>query len=204
MCLRVVAGALFAGCLAIGGCTPPESDNTTAARTNTVPQKPTVTITKEVAPRPTPITNQIPAEVMSKEIRGVDGGTFTLADYNDKVLIVNIWATWCGPCRSEIPHLIEMQKEYGKKDVTIIGLTTENPETDAEAVKDFAAELKINYKLGWASADLARSLMSRPSIPQNFVIAPGGKVIAHYVGFSDRVPDMIRASIAKANGKTAE
>jgi thiol-disulfide isomerase/thioredoxin len=147
----------------------------------------------------------VPAEVLNTSIQAVDGKAFRLADYNDKIVVLNIWATWCGPCRSEIPELVELNKEYQKKGgVEVIGLTTENPNTDEEAVRDFADEFKINYKLGWATADLARSLMSRASIPQNFVIAPGGRVVAHYVGFSPRIPEMIRASIDKANGKTAE
>jgi peroxiredoxin len=103
----------------------------------------------------------------------------------------------------EIPHLIDLKKEYADKGVEVIGLTTESPQTDAERVQDFAKEMKINYKLGYARADVAQSLMNGIyTIPQTFIIAPGGRIVTKFRGFSDRIPDLIRAAIDKANEKT--
>jgi hypothetical protein len=62
--------------------------------------------------------------------------------------------------------------------------------------------MKISYKLGWARADVAQALMNgRPSIPQTFVIAPGGRIVTKFLGYSDRIPDAIRAAIKTANGE---
>ena len=133
------------------------------------------------------------------------GAAFKLSDFKDKVVVLDLWATWCGPCRQEVPHLVELQKEYGAKGVEVIGLTTEDPNSDAEKVRAFAKEFNINYKLGWSPREVSIALMGgNTSIPQTFVIAPGGRIVTKFRGFSTRVPDMIRAAIDKANEKTGD
>jgi thiol-disulfide isomerase/thioredoxin len=87
----------------------------------------------------------VPPVAWDTEIQAVDGKAFRLSDYKDKVVVLDLWATWCGPCRLEIPHLVELQNEYGARNVEVIGLTTEDPEADAGKVRDFAKEFKINY-----------------------------------------------------------
>ena len=147
----------------------------------------------------------VPPLAWNTELQSVEGAAFRLSDYKDKVVILDLWATWCGPCRQEVPHLVEMANEYKGKGIEVIGLTTENPATDAEKVRSFAQEFKINYKLGYARADVAQSLMAGNfSIPQTFVIAPGGRIVTKFRGFSNQMPDMIRAAVAKAGEKTGD
>jgi thiol-disulfide isomerase/thioredoxin len=174
------------------------SNDTANLTTNANKPKVTVTASKP-APGQQPQLETIPAVAWDTQIQAVGGGSFKLSDYKDKTVVLDLWATWCGPCRAEIPHLVELHKEYGGKGVEVIGLTTEDPNTTADAVADFAKELKIPYRLGWARADVAQALMNgRPSIPQTFVIAPGGRIITKFVGYSDRIPDAIRAAIKTA------
>lgn len=102
-----------------------------------------------------------------------------------KAVVLDFWATWCGPCRQEIPHLIEMARDYKSKGVEVIGLTTENPQTDAEDVKKFTKEFKITYPVGWANPQMQVGLMSgRNGIPQTLILGRDGKVRNHFVGFS--------------------
>lgn len=167
--------------------------------------RPTVTVNSSRGPvagqQPQqPKLDVIPAVAWDTQIAAVGGGSFKLSDYKDKTVVLDLWATWCGPCRAEIPHLVELNNEYGGKGVEIIGLTTEDPNSAAEDVAAFAREMKINYKLGWARGDVAQALMNgRPTIPQTFVIAPGGRIITKFMGYSDRIPDAIRAAIKTAN-----
>jgi len=136
---------------------------------------------------------------MQASINLLDGQKAKLADYSGKVLIVDLWATWCGPCRQEIPHLVELAKEYKGKGVEVIGLTNENPETDAELVKEFSKAFNINYTIGWADQEMQSGLMrGRQAIPQTLIIGRDGKVLKHYVGFNPRVVPQMKAVIEAA------
>ena len=205
--LSLTAFAFTLAALVISNCTSNDTANLTAnnaAQAN----KPKVTITANRGPQQPPPQQQaaldtVPPEVWDTDIQAVDGGTFRLSDYKDKVVVLDLWATWCGPCRMEIPHLVDLNREYSGKGVQVIGLTTESPQSDTEKVRSFAREMNINYKLGWARADVAQRLMAgNYSIPQTFVIAPGGRIVTKFRGFGAQIPDMIRAAIDKANVKT--
>ena len=194
--------------LGISSCTASDTANLTANRA-AKPNAPKVTITSNQGAQPQPAKpatlEVMPPEVWNAEIPAVGGGTFRLSDYKDKIVVLNLWATWCGPCRQEIPHMVELNNEYKGKGVELVGLTTEDPDDDAEKVSDFAKEFKINYKLGWANANIAFPLMgNNRSIPQTFVIAPGGRIITKFRGFSPQIPSMLRAAIEKANEKTGD
>jgi thiol-disulfide isomerase/thioredoxin len=199
----VVAAAAFAAtALYASSCVSNDTANLSASQNaqQAANSKPKVTITaSKPAPGQPAQLDVVPPVAWDAQIQAVGGGSFRLSDYKDKTVVLDLWATWCGPCRAEIPHLVELHREYGGKGVEVIGLTTEDPNTTAEAVADFAKELKITYKLGWARGDVAQALMNgRPSIPQTFVIAPGGRIVTKFVGYSDRIPDAIRAAIKTA------
>jgi len=195
---------------AAAGCTATDTarDNANAANTG----KPTVTVTQSRAPQQQPqqqqqqaaLSDVLSAEIMNADIETLDGKTIHLSDYKDKIVVLNLWATWCGPCRQEIPHMVALNKEYESKGVELIGLTTENPQADGQKVRDFVKSFNINYTVGWAHANLALGLMrGRQSIPQTFVIVPGGRVVAHFPGFSQSLPTMLRAALDKAMDKSA-
>jgi thiol-disulfide isomerase/thioredoxin len=204
-----LACAAFGGvALVASGC---KSNDTANLTVNSGPQArrtPQVNITSKPGAQPQPQQPQldtVPSAVWDTEIQAVDGARFRLSDFKDKVVVVDLWATWCGPCRLEIPHLVDLQKEYGGKGVEVIGLTTEDPAEDEAKVRDFAREFKINYKLGWSPREVSLALMNgNASIPQTFVIAPGGRIVTKFRGFSSQVPEMIRAAIDKANEKTGD
>jgi thiol-disulfide isomerase/thioredoxin len=127
----------------------------------------------------------LPENIMQASINLLDGQTTKLANYSGKVLVVDLWATWCGPCRQEIPHLVKLANEYKDKGVEVIGLTNEDPETDAEMVKEFSEKFNINYPIGWADGEMQQVLMQgRGAIPQTYIIGRNGKVLKRFVGFN--------------------
>jgi thiol-disulfide isomerase/thioredoxin len=203
-----LACAAFGGvALAASSCKSNDTANLSANSGPQAKRSPQVSITSKpgTQPQAQPQLDTVPATAWNTEIQSVDGAKFRLSDFKDKVVVIDLWATWCGPCRLEIPHLVDLQKEYGGKGVEVIGLTTEDPESDAEKVRDFAKEFKINYKLGWSPREVSIALMNgNQSIPQTFVIAPGGRIVTKFRGFSSQVPDMIRAAIDKASEKTGD
>src|SRR5260370_22424472 len=81
------------------------------------------------------------------KLTGLDDKAVTLADSHGKVILLNFWATWCGPCRAEIPDLVELQNKY-KDRLQVLGLVVDDD--DQDAIKEFAKEFGINYPVAIA------------------------------------------------------
>lgn len=142
----------------------------------------------------------LPANITSAELRAVSGAPIKLSSYNGKVLLVNLWATWCGPCRLETPELVKLHKEFRSQGLEVVGLSTENPDASAEKVREFVQNFDVDYRIGWATADVALTLMQgRDAIPQSFVIARNGRVMKRFVGFNPMdTPKQMREAIEEA------
>jgi len=148
---------------------------------------------------PAPLTN-LPASITEAELKAVTGAPIKLSSYAGKVFLVNLWATWCGPCRQETPELVKLHKEFKPQGVEVIGLSTENPEASADAVREFVHNYDVDYRVGWASNDVAITLMQgKDAIPQSFVISRTGRIVKRFVGFNAiNTPPQIRAAIEEA------
>jgi len=132
-----------------------------------------------------PELTDLPPEVSVAPLKDAKGASFKLADFFGKVMVVNLWATWCGPCRREIPELVKLHKEFQSRGVEMIGLSTENPDASAEKVRKFIQDFQIDYRIGWAPVQVAAPLMQgREAIPQIFVISRDARIVKRFVGFS--------------------
>lgn len=142
-----------------------------------------VRVTPNQPPAPTALTS-LPATVRDAVLPAAAGAPIKLADYSGKVLLVNLWATWCGPCRLETPELVRLHKEFQARGVEMIGLSTENPDASAETVRSFVKAFNVDYRVGWATRDVAITLMQgRDSIPQSFIIGRDGRIVRRFIGF---------------------
>jgi peroxiredoxin len=164
-----------------------------ALKTKTAPVNPG-------APAPATAMATLPATVLDAQLKAVNGAPIKLADYSGKVLVVNLWATWCGPCRSEIPELVKLYREFRPQGLEIVGLSTENPEASAEGVRKFVSDFSMNYRVGWATSEVAIALMNnRNAIPQSFVISRDGRVLTRFVGFNaSETPLKLRKAVEEA------
>jgi thiol-disulfide isomerase/thioredoxin len=154
---------------------------------------------------PAPITI-LPASVVDAELKAVTGAPIKLSSYSGKVLLVNLWATWCGPCRLETPELVKLHKEFRAQGVEIVGLSTEDPEDSADAVREFVHNYNVDYRVGWSGQEVAIILMQgRDAIPQSFVISRSGRVVKRFVGFSptNTLPQIREAIQEALNDKAA-
>jgi thiol-disulfide isomerase/thioredoxin len=144
--------------------------------------------------------NVLPPTVRDAEMRAVTGTPIKLSDYSGKVVLLNLWATWCGPCRMEIPELVKVYREYREKGVEVVGLSTENPEASAEGVRRFIQEFEMNYRVGWSPPEVSIALMQgRDAIPQSFVISRDGRVLKRFIGFNyQATPPQLRQAIEDA------
>lgn len=155
---------------------------------------PTVT-----AKRPSAL-GTLPRPILEAENKAASGDPIKLANYSGKVMLVNLWATWCGPCRVETPELVKLHKEFQSRGVEMIGLSTEDPEASAQKVSDFVREYNVDYHIGWATPEVAVTLMQgRASIPQSFIIARDGRIVKRFIGFRpDLTPGQIKAALEEA------
>jgi len=121
----------------------------------------------------------------------------------NKIVVLNFWATWCGPCRQEIPQLKAIQREYQNQGVEIIGLTIEAPNQATEQVKAFAQEYEINYRLGFSSGEMFAAFNGpdpRGVIPQSFVFGRDGNLLpnGHIIGGGSGVHAKLQTLIEQA------
>jgi cytochrome c biogenesis protein CcmG, thiol:disulfide interchange protein DsbE len=113
------------------------------------------------------------------QMKDVDGKPVTLAGLRGKVVLLNFWATWCGPCREEIPSLIALQKQYKDK-LQIIGMLTDDDDDDV-LHKLIEAE-GINYPVVLATPEMRMQYGGIPALPTLFVINAEGRVVQKHVG----------------------
>ena len=198
--MLTLAGLSLVGALGLSSCNSSEvaTSNTPANRVvNTQP--PTV----NNAPPPAAFVT-LPQGVRDTKLQTLDGDSFKLSDYNNKVLVVNIWATWCGPCRQEMPELVKMSNEYKSRGLVVLGLaTTYNEQNDQQHVKDYIRTQKVPYKIIWddgtLAAPLVQAVQGRSVIPQSFVISRDGRIVKHFQGFSAlSTPQLMRQAIEGA------
>ncbi len=115
-------------------------------------------------------------------LTGLDGKPVTLAGYKDKAILLNFWATWCGPCRAEIPDLVELQNKY-RDHLQIIGLVVDDD--DRDAIKKFVGEFAINYPVALATNDLRLQYGGIPALPTSFVLDATGRIVQKHEGLRD-------------------
>ena len=100
-------------------------------------------------------------------------------DWHGKVTLVNYWATWCGPCREEIPYLVQLQERYPDQ-LQVIGISAD--EGDPADVKAFASEMGINYPIVMETAELNRQFPGVFALPTTFLVDPEGRIVQTHVG----------------------
>ncbi|HKR61190.1 MAG TPA: TlpA disulfide reductase family protein [Pyrinomonadaceae bacterium] len=193
---RVAATIVVLSLVAMFGVSSCHSTDESASKETTPAAK-----TSPAKPaNPAVAMNTLPPTVLDAQLKAVNGGPIKLADYNGKVLVVNLWATWCGPCRSEIPELVKLYQEFRPQGLEVVGLSTENPEASAEGVRRFVSDYSMNYRVGWATSDVALTLMNnRNAIPQSFVISRDGRVLTRFVGYNaSETPLKLRKAVEEA------
>ncbi len=118
------------------------------------------------------------------KLTGLDGKSVTLADSHGKVILLNFWATWCGPCRAEIPDLVELQNKY-KDHLQILGLVIDDD--DQDAIKEFTEKFRINYPVALATNDIRMQYGGIAALPTSFVLDAEGRIVQKHEGLRDPV-----------------
>ena len=179
--LRIVTTLIVLGLLAAFGISSCNSNDPPSRRTANLPA--------------------VPSVVLNTEMRSANGGeAIKLSNHSGKVLFVNLWATWCGPCRMETPELVRLHKEYQARGVEFIGLSTEDPDASAQKVREFMSQYQVGYHIGWATREVALTLMQgKTTIPQSFIITRDGRLLKRINGFHPhRTPPELKQALEDA------
>src|SRR5690348_8172936 len=118
------------------------------------------------------------------QLNTLEGKPLRLGEYKGKVILLNFWATWCGPCRAEIPDLIALQQKY-KGQLQIIGLIVDDD--DADLIKRVVAKTQINYPVAISSSEVRKQYGGIAALPTSFVLDAQGRVVQKHEGLRDPV-----------------
>jgi cytochrome c biogenesis protein CcmG/thiol:disulfide interchange protein DsbE len=117
-------------------------------------------------------------------LKDVNGQTVRLSDYRGKVVLLDFWATWCDPCRIEIPWFMDLERRNRDKGFAVLGVSMDDD--GWEAVKPFLSQLGVNYRVVIGDGVTAQLYGGVDALPTTFLIDRGGKIAAVHVGLADR------------------
>jgi thiol-disulfide isomerase/thioredoxin len=190
---RVALAALVAAMVAAAaspGCNPTDgSANMNAANTAAAPAAPAPR--SAAGPRRNPADvidpdpQPMPEEVASAQMTTLEGKPLRLSDLEGKVVVLNVWATWCGPCRREIPDFIAMNADYKGRDLAIVGVTMEDERNTEEQVRNFVKGYKVDYPIAWVELEAYKALLAPGyQIPQTYILDRRGRQLYKFVGYA--------------------
>jgi thiol-disulfide isomerase/thioredoxin len=143
-------------------------------------------------------------------LRSINGGKqVSLADYHGKVVLVNFWATWCGPCRTEIPWLITMQQKYAGRGFTVLGLAMDDEEESVvspyvanERFSVNGERVAMNYPILIGTSEVAETFGGLLGFPTSVLISKDGKIVKWVTGIirEDEMLDLIDKELSGAGG----
>ncbi len=113
-------------------------------------------------------------------LKDAAGNIVKLADYKGKVVLLNFWATWCGPCKLEIPWFIEMETRLKPKGFSVVGVSMD--EEGWDLVKPHVAKLKMNYKVVLGNEEVAQAYGGVDSLPTSFILDRAGRIASVHTG----------------------
>jgi thiol-disulfide isomerase/thioredoxin len=145
----------------------------------------------------------LPEKIANAEMEMIDGSVQRLSDRKGKVVLVNLWGVWCGPCRDEMPHLAALQEKYRDKDFQVIGLNIGDADFEPENIdvmKEFATEMNVNYELARIPNSLTREynrMTKFDGVPLSVLIDREGRMRGVFLGGGTRVINSMKKTVEK-------
>jgi thiol-disulfide isomerase/thioredoxin len=137
------------------------------------------------------------------ELKTLDGKTMKLSDLKGKAVVLDFWATWCVPCKIEMPWFVELQKQYGPDGLAVVGVAMDDSSNDE--IAKFAKELGVNYPILRGKEAVGEAYGGLPGLPTTFFIGRDGKIVDQDAGLVSRkvIEDNIKAALAQGSASAA-
>lgn len=128
-------------------------------------------------------------------LESLDGRNMRLSDFRGKAVLLNFWATWCGPCKIEMPWFVDFQKEYGSQGLQIVGIAMDD--SSKEDIAKFAKEMGVNYPVLIGKEAVGDEYGGVPALPESFFIGRDGKIVDKIIGLKGKgeIEDSIKRAL---------
>jgi peroxiredoxin len=166
---QVMIGLALAGALALAGC----------SRTG----KPAATAQNKPAAAAFNLDQAVGVPIPAFSLKDADGQTVHASDYKGKVVLLDFWATWCGPCKIEIPWFIDFEREFKDQGLAVVGVSMD--EDGWKAIKPYVQNMKMNYRVLLGDDAVSTAYGGLDSLPTTLLIDRQGKIAAVHVGVSE-------------------
>ena len=137
------------------------------------------------------------------ELVALDGQRVKLSDFRGKAVVLNFWATWCAPCKIEMPWFVDLQKQYGNDGLTILGVAMDDAEP--QKIAQFASEMGVNYPVLLGTNKISEAYGDVEFLPTTFYINRQGKIVGKVAGLIGRaeIEDDAKKALDSETGRTA-
>ena len=138
------------------------------------------------------------------ELKSLDGATVHLTDYRGKAVLLNFWATWCEPCKIEMPWFVELQKKYGPQGLQVVGIAMDD--ASEQDIAKFAQKMGVNYPVLIGKESVGEAYGGVPFLPLTFYIDRSGKVTSKVPGLRSRsdIEDNIKTALSRGQQVQAQ
>src|SRR5713226_10706223 len=128
-------------------------------------------------------------------LTSLDGKTVKLSDYRGKAVLLNFWATWCEPCKIEMPWFVELQNQYGAQGLQIVGVAMDD--ASKEDIAKFAKSMCVNYPILIGKESIGDQYGGIPALPETFFIGRDGKMVDKIIGLRGKseIEDAVKKAL---------
>jgi peroxiredoxin len=128
-------------------------------------------------------------------LQSLDGKTLRLSDFRGKAVLLNFWATWCGPCKIEMPWFVELQNQYAAQGFQIVGVAMDD--ASKEDIGKFAKDMGVNYPILIGKESVGEQYGGVPALPESFLIGRDGKIVDKIIGLRGKaeIEDAIKKAL---------